>query len=223
MLCRLRSDHWNVSEVLGSVRIVEYLSSAELTSPPLTTYIVPNPHLSAAIWMNESQPVLLIPRSNPRHVHGDRISLTDPVTRGWSIHTQHIHTPTWLLRMVFRILATLTEYLFINHFRLFISFWNRTRLSFVSLTPTLCLELTEEIPEGIIRNTYLIKICYFTYAWLVKFTVFSIVQLLHFSSSIWLRPFVTLRLTICLFKYAYYWFNYSLYRMRYPGPHLRWS
>jgi len=71
--------------------------------------------------MNESQAVLLVPRSKPRHIHGDRISLTDPVTHGWSIHTQHIHTPTWLLGMVFRILATLTEYLFINHVRLFIS------------------------------------------------------------------------------------------------------
>ena len=103
--------------------------------------------------MNESQAVLLVPRSKPRHIHGDRISLTDPVTRGWSIHTQHIHTPTWLLGMVFRILATLTEYLFINHVRLFISLWKRARLSFVSLTPTLFLELTEEVSEGSIHNT----------------------------------------------------------------------
>jgi len=157
VLCLLRSDQWNVSELLGSIRIMEYLLGVELTSPPLTTYIVSNPHLRAAIWMNESQAVLLVPRSKPRHIHGDRISLTDPVTHGWSIHTQHIHTPTWLLGMVFRILATLTEYLFINHVRLFISLWKRSRLSFASLTPSLCLELTEEVSEGSIQ--YWIKLC----------------------------------------------------------------
>jgi len=153
VLCQLRSDQWNVSELLGSIRIVEYLLGVELTSSPLTTYIVSNPHLWAAIWMNESQAVLLVPRSKPRHIHGDRISLTDPVTHGWSIHTQHIHTPTWLLGMVFRILATLTEYLFINHVRLFISLWKRSPLSFASLTPSLCLELTEDVSEGSIHNT----------------------------------------------------------------------
>ena len=153
MLCLLRSDPWNVSELLSSIRIVEYLMGVKLTSLPLTTYIVSNPHLWAAIWMNESQAVLLVPRSKPRHIHGDRISLTDLVTHGWSIHTQHIHTPTWLLGMVFRILATLTEYLFINHVRLFISLWKCSRLSFASLTPSLCLKLTEEISEGSIHNT----------------------------------------------------------------------
>ena len=129
VLCLLRSDQWNVSELLVSIRIVEYLLGVQLTSPPLTTYIVSNPHLWTAIWMNESEAVLLVPRSKPRYIHGDRISLTDPVTHGWSIHTQHIHTPSWLLGMVFRILATLTEYLFINHVRLFISLWKTSRLS----------------------------------------------------------------------------------------------